>query len=382
VNSWLAGIILLFIGLLSGYATGRRQGHCEGVAEGLALGPLDMRREALLKGYCTLCGDGRDAAAAAETNGDYAGPARTEYRFDGVDTKETSPVTLHFAKMHGLGNNYIYVDLVTQQADCDWPAFARKVSDANFGIGADGLILILPGEDGADFRMRMFNADGSEAQMCGNGIRCVGKYVYDHGLTDKTRLLIDTLAGRLELLLHTEAGRVATVRVDMGYPRLRRADIPILGGDPDAEWREEALEIGGVSYRFTAVSMGNPHVVAFVDNVADFPVQEVGPLVEHHPAFPERTNVEFARIVNPHHIEMRVWERGSGETYACGTGACATAVAAALLGKAERRSQVHLLGGVLEIEWAENGRVYMTGPAEEVATGQFAKAWLQTLQEA
>jgi diaminopimelate epimerase len=250
------------------------------------------------------------------------------------------------------------------------------VSNINFGLGSDGLILILPGTDGADFRMRMFNLDGSEAQMCGNGIRCVGKFVYDHQLTRKQTVIIDTLAGRLELGLSVENDKVQAIRVDMGKPRLLRQQIPVLGGPADSECREHPIDIDDTTYAFTAVSMGNPHVITFVDSVSDFPVDTIGPKVENHALFPERTNVEFARVISPEHIEMRVWERGSGETFACGTGACATAVAAALLGKAARKSEVHLLGGVLQIEWAENDHVYMTGPAVEVACGEFNPIWL------
>ncbi len=291
-------------------------------------------------------------------------------------------MSLRFAKMHGLGNNYIYIDLVTQKvAVQDWSPLARAVSDVNFGIGSDGLILILPGEAGADFRMRMFNADGSEGRMCGNGIRCVAKYVYDHGLTSKNVIGVDTLAGRLSLALTVEAGKVQHVRVDMGVPRLLRRDLPMLGGAPDSRCQDEPLTVAGESgeFRITAVSMGNPHVVLFVADVQNAPVRTLGPLIEKHPWFPDRTNVEFIRVLAPDRIGMRVWERGSGETMACGTGACASAVAAALLGKAAREVQVQLLGGTLDIAWAADDHVYMTGPAVEVAEGAFTPEWLAAL---
>lgn len=286
-------------------------------------------------------------------------------------------MSLRFAKMHGTGNNYIYIELVSQQSEyTNWPKLARAVSDINFGIGSDGLILILPGENGADFRMRMFNSDGSEGRMCGNGIRCVAKYVFDHHLANKKEIDVDTLAGRLHLSLTVDQGKVQSVRVDMGAPRLLRRDLPMILGAPDTQCLDEPLEVNGATHRITAVSMGNPHVITFVDDVKNAPVRTLGPQIESHPAFPDRTNVEFIKAHSPTHIEMRVWERGSGETMACGTGACASAVAAALLGQAARHVQVHLLGGVLDVAWEADDHVYMTGPAVEVASGAFTPEWL------
>lgn len=282
---------------------------------------------------------------------------------------------MRFAKLHGLGNSYIYIDLVTQSSPAiDWPALARRVSDPGFGIGSDGLILILP-SDRADLRMRMFNADGSEAEMCGNGIRCVGKYVYDARLTSKTEVVIETGAGLRRLELLVEKGKVERVRVDMGEPRLLRRDIPMLG-DPDTTALGASLDVDGEIFSVTAVSMGNPHCVIFTDEVTDRLVTVVGPKIERHPAFPERTNVEFVKASGRGVLEMRVWERGSGETMACGTGACAVSVAAALNGLAGEKSTVRLLGGELEIEWRRPGPVYMTGPATLVCTGELSADWL------
>lgn len=287
---------------------------------------------------------------------------------------------MHFTKMHGLGNNYIYLDLVTEPVEMNWPDLARLVSDVRFGLGSDGLILILPGTNGADFQMRIFNTDGSEGKMCGNGMRCVGKYVYEHGLTTKQLLHVDTLAGRLELHLNVNAGKVESIRVDMGIPQFERAAIPMLGGEPDSECIEKPLRVGGRDFMVTALSMGNPHAVIFVDDVDNFPVSEIGPQIERHPWFPARVNVEFIKVLSPGHIQMRVWERGSGETFACGTGASAVAVAATRLGRTDtRQNQVHLPGGVLSIDWAADNHVYMTGPAMEVASGEFSRDWLAKL---
>ncbi|HET7558398.1 MAG TPA: diaminopimelate epimerase [Limnochordia bacterium] len=283
-----------------------------------------------------------------------------------------------FSKLHGLGNTYIYLDLCGPKAPTlDWPELARRVSDVHFGLGSDGLILILPGET-ADFRMRIFNADGSEAQMCGNGIRCVGKYVYDHGLTQKTQLSIETGAGIKTLELETAGGRAQRARVDMGPPRFERGALPMTG-DPQERAVEAPLAVAGQNYAVTAVSMGNPHIVTFLDGIDTLDLAALGPQFERHPAFPERTNTEFVEVHSPTRLKMRVWERGSGETWACGTGACAVAVAAALTGRAERKVIVQLLGGPLEIEWAQDERVYMTGPAVEIARGELDAAWLGEL---
>ena len=284
-------------------------------------------------------------------------------------------MALRFAKMHGLGNNYIYLDLTQAGAgELDLPALARRVSDVNFGLGSDGLIAILPGRSG-HFTMRMFNADGSEAEMCGNGIRCVGKYVYDHGLTRETRLTIDTGAGPKALELEVAHGRVRSVRVDMGPPRLARHEIP-MAGEPAERVVDEPLAVDGERFLITAVSMGNPHCVIFCDEPTDRLVREIGPRIEHHPSFPRRTNVEFVKVMPDGSLTMRVWERGSGETMACGTGACAVGVAAALKGLVRGGVTVHLRGGDLRIDWDGAGPVYMTGPAVEVATGTFTEEWL------
>jgi diaminopimelate epimerase len=275
---------------------------------------------------------------------------------------------MQFTKMHGLGNDYIYVNGFQEQID-NPAAVARAVSDRHFGIGSDGLILILPSTC-ADFRMRMFNADGSEAQMCGNGIRCLAKYVYDHGLTQHTTIQVETLAGVLALQLFPSGGVVEKVRVKMGEPRLERAQIPMQG--PAGRVLQEALVVNGTTFAVTAVSMGNPHCVVFVDDPQTFDVPSWGPRFEHHPAFPEGVNTEFVRVLDAQTFAMRVWERGSGETLACGTGASAVAVACHLTGRTGRRMTGHLLGGSLELEWNEaDNQVYMTGPAVEVFHGEW-----------
>ena len=275
---------------------------------------------------------------------------------------------MKFTKMHGLGNDYIYVNGFQEQIGN--PAeVARVVSDRHFGIGSDGLILILPSTR-ADFRMRMFNADGSEAQMCGNGIRCLAKYVYDHGMTQHTTIQVETLAGVLELQLFPSGGVVEKVCVQMGEPRLERAQIPMQG--PAGRVLQEPLVVGDTTFVVTAVSMGNPHCVVFVDDPQTFDVTSWGPRFEHHPAFPEGVNTEFVCVLDSQTFAMRVWERGSGETLACGTGASAVAVACHLTGRTGRRVTGHLLGGSLELEWSEaDNQVYMTGPAVEVFHGEW-----------
>ena len=275
---------------------------------------------------------------------------------------------MRFTKMHGLGNDYIYVNGFDEQVD-DPAAVARAVSDRHFGIGADGLILILP-SDKADCRMRMFNADGSEAQMCGNGIRCVAKYVYDHDIARRAALNVETLAGVLNLDLFVADGVVDRVRVKMGEPRLQRAQIPMQGAS--GEVINEPLPVNGATFDVTAVSMGNPHCVVFVEDVASFDVAGWGPHFEHHAAFPEGVNTEFIQVRDRESFSMRVWERGSGETLACGTGASAAAVACHLTGRTDRRVTAHLLGGPLELEWqASDNQVLMTGPAVEVFSGEW-----------
>jgi len=275
---------------------------------------------------------------------------------------------MKFTKMHGAGNDYVYVNCFEEPVE-NPEQVAVNVSNRNFGIGSDGLILILPSER-ADVRMRMFNADGSESEMCGNGIRCVAKYAYDHGLVTKKEITAETGAGILDLQLFTNASnRVDKVRVNMGVPRLTRAEIPMQGNGSDRVVAEP-LNIMHTSFNITCVSMGNPHCVIFVDDVERLQLQKYGPLIENHDIFPRRTNVEFVRVISPAEVRQRTWERGAGETLACGTGASAVCVAGALNGLTEKRILNHLSGGDLELEWAEDGNVYMTGPAVEVFSGE------------
>ncbi|MCI9198479.1 MAG: diaminopimelate epimerase [Lachnospiraceae bacterium] len=274
---------------------------------------------------------------------------------------------MRFTKMHGIGNDYVYVDRMSERVD-DPEQVARQVSDRHFGIGADGLILICPSET-ADFRMEMYNADGSQGAMCGNGIRCVAKYVYDHRLTDKEHIRIETKSGIKSLDLTVQDGKVSLVRVAMGAPILQAEEIPIRTD------REQVLampiEVGGMEYRITGVSMGNPHVVVYLDDVTGFDIEKWGPQFETHPLFPDRINTEFCKVLDEKIIQMRVWERGSGETMACGTGACAAAVSSILNGYTKEQVTVRLLGGDLEIFWDRRAdQVYMTGPAVEVFSGE------------
>lgn len=282
---------------------------------------------------------------------------------------------MKFTKMHGLGNDYVYVNCFDEPlTNVDLPELSRRVSDRHFGIGGDGLILIMPSEI-ADFRMRVFNNDGSEAKNCGNGLRCVSKYVYDHGLTDKHQFTVETLGGIVSPVVEAGAdGKVKLITIDMGEPRLTRGEIP-MSGEAHEQVIEYPLTIEGRTYVMTAVSMGNPHAILFVDKIDEDEVVTFGPKIEWSDLFPERTNVEFIQILNRREILFRVWERGSGVTLACGTGACAAAVAAILGNKTERTVTVHLLGGDLQIEWREgNNRVYMTGPATEVFSGVYGEA--------
>ncbi len=273
---------------------------------------------------------------------------------------------MRFTKMHGAGNDYVYVNAFEERLPEDLPRLAIAVSDRHKGIGSDGLILIRPSPV-ADARMQMFNADGSEAEMCGNGVRCVAKYVYDHGIARRDPLRIETARGILELRLSTSGGKVTSVRVNMGPPILKAAEIPTrLPGDPPVL---VPLDVAGRELTVTCVSMGNPHCVTFVDEITDDLVLRVGPQIERHAAFPNRVNAEFIQLVSPSEAIMRVWERGSGETQACGTGACAAAVAGVLAGLTERRVLMHLPGGDLELEWSPSGEVYLTGPAVEVFEG-------------
>ncbi len=276
---------------------------------------------------------------------------------------------MKFTKMHGAGNDYVYIDCFRNPIPNDIPNLARVVSDRHKGIGADGLILICP-SDVADAEMRMFNADGSAAEMCGNGVRCVAKYVYDHDIAKQDELQIQTGNGTLTLQVQATNGTVDRVRVNMGQPILKSAEIPTtLPGDPPVN---AGLDVAGRELQVTCVSMGNPHCITFVDEVNDDWVLRVGPEVERHPAFPNRVNAEFIQVVSPTEFIMRVWERGSGETQACGTGACAVAVAGVLAGLTERKTLAHLPGGDLELEWDEaTNDVYMTGPATEVYSGDW-----------
>jgi diaminopimelate epimerase len=277
---------------------------------------------------------------------------------------------LDFTKLHGLGNDYVYIDVHDQQVP-DPGALARAVSDRHRGIGSDGLILIAPPSDesDADVRMLMFNADGTPGEMCGNGIRCLAKYVYDHRRAQQNPLRVETGAGILLLELTIGADdKVKTVRVDMGPPRLAPRDIPI--DVPGAEAVNVPLNVANHHFQLTAVSMGNPHAVVFVDDVAAVPLETVGPAFEHHDLFPQRVNVHFAQVHNRHHLQMRTWERGSGITQACGTGACAVCVAGVLTGRAEPDITARLPGGALHILWDQaTGHVFMTGPATEVFSG-------------
>ncbi len=274
---------------------------------------------------------------------------------------------MKFTKMHGIGNDYVYVDC-TEEELAEPARIACLVSDRHKGIGSDGLILIKKSAV-ADFKMDMYNADGSAGKMCGNGIRCVAKYVYDKGLTDKTELTVETLSGIKTLKLTVEEGRVSRVQVNMGEPVLKPELIPVTG---EGERLVSApIEVKGQTYAMTCVSMGNPHAVVFMEDVEHLKIEELGPLFENHARFPDRINTEFVEILDRQNVRMRVWERGSGETMACGTGACAVAVAAALNGYTGRRVTVHLLGGDLEIQWSETDNcVYMTGPAATVFTGE------------
>ena len=275
---------------------------------------------------------------------------------------------LKFTKMHGLGNDYVYMDAINQKIE-NREELAKYVSDRHFGIGSDGLILICESKV-ADFRMQMFNSDGTEAEMCGNGIRCVGKFVYDKKMTNKDIVTIETLAGIKTLKLTIKDGKVEKARVDMGEPIFEPSKIPVISKEMPV--KNLKLKVEDKEFNFTAVSMGNPHAITFIDeDVKEFELEKYGKPVEINDAFPKRTNVEFINIVDRNNIKMRVWERGAGETLACGTGACASAVASVLNGYTDRNVNVELLGGTLEIEWnEENNHVYMTGTATTVFEGE------------
>lgn len=273
---------------------------------------------------------------------------------------------MKFTKMHGLGNDYVYVNCFEEKID-NPPAVARFVSDRHFGIGSDGLIMINPSKT-ADFEMEMYNADGSRGEMCGNGIRCVAKYVYDYGLTDKTQISVETLGGIKYLDLTVEDGKVSLVKVDMGKPELEADLIPIISEREQVI--DEPIEVDGKEYHMTGVSMGNPHAVIYVDDVKGLDLEKIGSKFENHERFPKRINTEFVHCIDRQTVEMRVWERGSGETLACGTGACAVAVSSILNNLTDTQVTVKLLGGDLQIEWnREKDRVFMTGPVTVVFDG-------------
>src|SRR4051794_18321133 len=277
---------------------------------------------------------------------------------------------MRFTKMQGIGNDYVYVNCFEERLPTDVAELARKMSDRHFGIGGDGLILICPSDNGADARMRMYNADGSEAEMCGNGVRCVAKYVYDHGIKRIESLRIQTGRGTLSIDLELKGGKVERARVNMGEPILEAARIPTkLAGNPPLD---VPLNVGGRTLQVTCVSMGNPHCVTYVERATDELVLGLGPKIEHSPMFPARVNVEFIEILSPREVRQRTWERGSGETLACGTGASAVCVAGVLTGRTQRQITNHLPGGDLELEWRESDNcVYMTGPATEVFSGEW-----------
>ena len=274
---------------------------------------------------------------------------------------------MKFTKMNGCGNDYVYINGFVEKVE-NPKELAKKVSDRHFGIGSDGLILIVP-SDKADFCMRMFNADGSEGEMCGNGIRCVAKYVYDHKMTDKTEISVETKAGIKYLDLTVEDEKVTKVKVDMGEPILEPKKIPVRSEKKRVV--NEPIAVAEKTWNMTCVSMGNPHAVVFVEDTGSLEIEKYGPLFENHELFPNRTNTEFVQVLNRNEINMRVWERGSGETLACGTGTCASVVACILNGYTDEKVLVHLLGGDLEIEYEKTtNHVFMTGPAETLFEGE------------
>lgn len=278
-------------------------------------------------------------------------------------------MNLNFSKWQGCGNDFVLVDCFAEKIE-DFAALSVRICDRHYGVGADGLILVLPSAV-ADFKMRIFNTDGSEAEMCGNGIRCFARYVYEKKLTDKTVFTVETGAGVLtpEILLAND-GQVELVRVNMGQPILAGDEIPVTGFGMNRVI-DKPLEVLGQSYKMTCVSMGNPHCVIFVDDIEQVELEKIGAFFEKHPAFPKKTNTEFVEVKDRQHMRMRVWERGAAITLACGTGSCATLVAAVLNDKSDRRAEIELDGGKLVIEWAEDGNVYMAGPAEHVFNGTY-----------
>ncbi|HPO13407.1 MAG TPA: diaminopimelate epimerase [Candidatus Hydrogenedentes bacterium] len=274
-------------------------------------------------------------------------------------------MAIPFTKLHGLGNDYLFIDGAKHPIE-DPAELSRCMSHRHLGAGSDGIILILPGSSGG-FTMRIFNADGSEAETCGNGIRCFAKYVYEHGMTDKTEFVIDTLAGPNRVVLRVEDGVVQSVRSNMGVPKFERAEIPMLG--PSGHVIEEELDLRDQTVRITCANIGNPHAVVFVDDATKINLAEIGPKIENHPKFPQRTNVEFVNVLDADNIVMRIWERGSGITMASGSGSCGSALAAMITNRVNRRVNVHLVYGALIIEWSQDGCVYQEGPATEVYSG-------------
>lgn len=273
---------------------------------------------------------------------------------------------VEFTKYHGLGNDFILIDNRTEEQPIISSEQAVQLCDRHFGIGADGVIFALPGQDGTDYTMRIFNSDGSEPEMCGNGIRCLAHFLSElEGTSAKTEYRIYTLGGVMLLKLEGDG-----IKVDMGVPQLMATQIPTTLASADEKVVNAPLDVAGQTWNVTCVSMGNPHCITFVEDAAAINLATLGPQFEHHAAFPQRTNTEFIQVVRPDYLKMRVWERGAGATLACGTGACATVVAGVLTGKSDRKSTVELPGGCLEIEWAENQRVYMTGPAKKVFAGK------------
>lgn len=278
---------------------------------------------------------------------------------------------MQFVKMHGAGNDFVVLNCLNKEVpEALLPGLSRDICDRRFGIGGDGIILVLPSRS-ATFKMRMLNPDGSEAEMCGNGIRCFGKYVFDHQLTPETGITVETLAGVKTLKMAAVQGRVKTVKVDMGSPEFRREVIPMKGTGSSEPVIGEVLRVAGRKLEATCLSMGNPHCVIFAENLETFPVEKIGPQIENHRLFPQRTNVPMVQVLNKGEIRVRVWERGAGETLACGTGACAAAVASSLNGYTGREVLVHLAGGDLRIDWTGDNRILMEGPAEQVFTGEY-----------
>lgn len=274
-----------------------------------------------------------------------------------------------FSKMHGLGNDFIVIDARGKE-DIDYNSLAKRMCHRHIGVGADGILLVLDSKL-ADIRMRIINSDGSEAEMCGNGIRCFSKYVFERGIVKKDKFKVETLAGIIEPeLILNEYGLVEKVKVNMGKPSFKRKDIP-MQGDPESDAINTSIEVDGKEYKITSLLMGVPHTVLFVDDVEKVDIYTLGPKIEKHEVFPRKTNVNFVQVIDKNNIKVRTWERGAGATYACGTGSCASVIASNLNGYTERKANVHLYFGTLEIEWQDSGTVFMTGPAEEVFVGEY-----------